>query len=98
MNLRSTASLIVLAVFTCVSAAHSAAQNTTGSITGLTDQSGAVVAGATVIITNTGTQARRTLASDSSGDFTATLLLPGSYTVTSTMTGFKTEVRNVINL
>ena len=78
---------------------RASAQNTTGSITGrLTDQSGAVVGGASITVTNTGTGANRTLSTDSSGDFTATLLLPGTYTVGASMTGFKTEIRNGITL
>ncbi len=57
-----------------------AAQNTTGSITGrLTDTSGAVVSGAKVTIVNTGTGEKRALMTDASGNYTATLLLPGSY-------------------
>jgi Carboxypeptidase regulatory-like domain len=75
------------------------AQNTTGTITGrLTDTTGAIVSGAKITVLNTGTAGSRVLTTDSSGDYTATLLLPGSYSVTSEMQGFKTEVRNGITL
>jgi uncharacterized surface anchored protein len=66
------------------------AQNTTGTITGrLTDSTGAVVSGAKVTVENTGTAEARTLTTDQSGDYTATLLLPGSYRVTSERAGFR---------
>lgn len=76
-----------------------AAQNTTGSITGrLTDTTGAVVSGAKITVVNTGTGEKRALTTDASGNYTATLLLPGNYSVTSEREGFKTEVRNGITL
>ena len=74
-------------------------QNTTGSITGrLTDPTGAVIAGAKVTVRNLGTGEVRTLTTDASGDFTATLLLPGHYSVTAEHTGFKTAIQNDITL
>jgi hypothetical protein len=99
MNHRIREVVLVLATLVFTAGNFAAAQNTTGSITGrLTDPSGASVAGATVTVTNTGTRANRVLTTDGSGDFTATLLLPGVYSVTSAMTGFKTNVRNGITL
>jgi Carboxypeptidase regulatory-like domain len=75
------------------------AQNTTGAITGrLTDSTGAVIAGAKVTVKNLGTGEVRTLTTGGSGDFTATLLLPGRYSVTAEHTGFKTAIRNDITL
>jgi Carboxypeptidase regulatory-like domain len=74
-------------------------QNTTGSITGrLTDTTGAVIAGAKVSVKNLGTGEVRTLITGGSGDFTATLLLPGHYSVTAEHTGFKTAIRTDITL
>ena len=89
----------VLMLFTlltsCLVSKKMDAQNTTGTITGLlTDSTGAVVSGAKVTIENTGTAEKRMLTTDRSGDYTATLLLPGSYRVTSEKEGFKTDVRN----
>lgn len=89
----------MVACVVAVSAEPAAAQNTTGTIVGrLTDMSGAVVGGAQVTVLNTGTAAKRLLMTDAAGDFTATLLLPGSYTVTSEHAGFKTEARTGITL
>jgi hypothetical protein len=75
------------------------AQNTTGTITGrLMDTTGAVVTGAKVTVQNLGTGEKRVLTSGDSGDFTATLLLPGRYSVTAQRSGFKTAVQSGINL
>jgi hypothetical protein len=92
--------LMVFALLTiCLVSKRVDAQNTTGTITGrLTDATGAVVAGAKVTVENMGTSETRTLTTDQSGDYTATLLLPGSYRVTSERAGFKIEVRNAITL
>jgi hypothetical protein len=99
MNSRITAIILLFSALCFTVAPRASGQNTTGSITGrLTDPSGAVLPGATVTITNTGTGANRVLTSDNSGDFTATLLLPGTYSVSSALTGFKTEVRTGITL
>jgi len=75
------------------------AQNTSGTITGrVTDATGASISGARVSIMNVGSGDKRNLTTDSSGNYTAALLLPGSYTVTSEKEGFKTQVRTGITL
>jgi hypothetical protein len=74
-------------------------QNITASLRGtVTDPSGAVVPGATVIIHNDATNVDvRTLTTNGSGAYDATLLPYGTYTVTVKMSGFKTSVtRGVI--
>ena len=58
----------------------SKAQSATGYITGtVTDSTGTVVSGATVILKNIGTHEMRSVTILSSGDYTFTLLNPGSY-------------------
>ncbi len=53
-----------------------------GNISGIVrDASGAVVPNATVVITNTGTGASRTITTDSEGHYAATFLQPGQYEV-----------------
>lgn len=75
------------------------AQNTTGSITGrITDTTGAVVSGVKVTVENLGTAEKRNLLTDDSGDYTATLLLPGNYQITAERDGFKTAVKTGITL
>jgi hypothetical protein len=75
------------------------AQDVSGSISGVvTDPSNALVAGATVTITNVerGHVARVTKTSEQ-GNYTATSLVPGAYTVSVQAPGFrKTTVNNVV--
>ncbi len=67
-----------------------AAQNARGTVLGhLTDPSGAVVAGATVTITNRGTAINTTLKSNSAGDFVFVNVIPGNYDLRIEATGFK---------
>jgi hypothetical protein len=99
MNSRILISLLLLCACLFLNARSVLGQNTTGSITGrLTDPTGAVIAGAKVTVRNLGTGEVRTLTTDASGDFTATLLLPGHYSVTAEHTGFKTSIQNDITL
>ncbi len=75
------------------------AQNTSGNITGrITDPSGAVIPDAHIAVTNLGTGEARSVTTDDSGNFTATLLLPGRYSVTAGHAGFKNVVQTGINL
>jgi uncharacterized surface anchored protein len=91
--------LLLICTSSLLNAGSMLGQNTTGSITGrLTDPTGAVIAGAKVTVRNLGTGEVRTLNTDASGDFTATLLLPGHYNVTAEHTGFKTAIQNDITL
>jgi hypothetical protein len=76
-----------------------AAQQGKGTISGLiTDQSGAVVPGASVTITNASTNASFTAVTTSEGFYTAPGLPIGVYTVTVTQAGFKKAVRNGVTL
>jgi hypothetical protein len=66
------------------------AQTLYGSITGtVTDSQGAAVPGATVTATNTGTQHMVSAPTDSDGNFTLHNLLPGTYDLAATLTGFR---------
>lgn len=84
----------VLAVFfalllVCISGAWAQTPNT-GALTGtVTDPSGAVVANATVVVTNVGTGQTRTATTDASGSYKFGLLTPGNYSVKFSATGFK---------
>jgi hypothetical protein len=70
-----------------------------GRILGLiTDPSGAVVAGAKVIITNTGTGITRNLVTNGAGEYVAPDLDPGKYTVTVESAGFKKEQSSAVTL
>jgi hypothetical protein len=70
------------------------AQSTAGRVLGsVTDQSGASVAGATVVITDTQRGTTRTLTTDTSGDYVAADLVPGMYKVHIEAKGFKSVDR-----
>ena len=70
-----------------------------GTITGtVTDTSKAVVPGATVIVTNEGTNIATELVTNEAGQFTALYLPAGTYKVEVTLTGFATFRRTGIAL
>jgi len=67
------------------------AQSTTADVVGTaTDISGAVVPNATVVLTDINTHDKRTVTAGSAGEYTFTLLKPGTYSLTVTASGFKT--------
>src|SRR5262249_91594 len=90
---RSSARVSIIAL--AMSASASAfAQETRSTILGtVKDQSGAIVAGATVDVTNTETNTTTKLSTNSSGYFEAPYLLPGVYSITVTAQGFKRYVQ-----
>lgn len=68
-----------------------------GTIAGtITDPNGAAVAGATVVVKNTGTNISNTVTTNSDGNYTVPFLIPGTYMVTATGTGFKTSTRESV--
>jgi carboxypeptidase family protein/TonB-dependent receptor-like protein len=73
-------------------------QGSTGRILGsVTDQSGGNVAGATVTITDVARGVSQTLTTDSDGEYVASNLVPGTYTVRAEYKGFKTfERKNIL--
>ena len=72
----------------------SLSQSTAGRVLGaITDQSGASVAGATVVITDVERGTSRTLITDASGDYVAADLVPGTYKIRAEAKGFKSAER-----
>ncbi len=69
----------------------------TGNVEGVvTDTSGAVVPGATVVVRNMETNLTRELTTDEAGRYRATALQPGLYEVTVTLAGFEaTPMTNI---
>ncbi len=66
------------------------AQGSYGRILGtVTDQTGAVLTGATVTVTDTERGLARTLNTDSAGEYNAPNLIPGTYTIRVEAKGFK---------
>src|SRR5437762_9155224 len=75
------------------------AQATTGTISGtVTDESKAVLPGATVRVKNVETGATRTLVTDDRGRFRALELPPGLYSVFAELPGFTTAGRENLTL
>jgi len=71
-------------------------QTATGRIVGtVSEANGAVVPGATVVITDTKTAKERTVTANNDGGFTVPLLDVGVYTVKVSSKGFKTTVASV---
>jgi hypothetical protein len=75
------------------------AQSISGSIVGsVADSSGLAVAGASVVLTQPATAAKRQSPTDAGGRFVFPGLQPGEYTVTVEMKGFKKLEKRSINL
>src|SRR5881396_2717558 len=60
----------------------------------VTDDTGAVVPGATITVTNTGTNESRSAAVNERGEYSIPQLAPGQYTLTAEYTGFNKVVRS----
>ncbi len=77
-----------------VFSASAVAQSTAGRILGtLTDQSGAAVAGANVVVTDTQRGTSRAVTTDESGNYAAPDLQPGTYKIRVEARGFKSVDR-----
>ena len=78
--------IVIAACFAC-SAAHAAAQDTTGTIAGrIVDAQGLAIPG--VAITAVGVQGAKTAVTDGDGRFTVPFLTPGAYEVRAELDGF----------
>src|SRR5579871_2208113 len=94
-------SRIVWAIFVAVivSLMPLGAQTTSGEIVGtVTDATGAVVAGATITVTNMDTGISVKASTDSSGNYVVTSLGIGRYSVSVEATGFKKSLHNDLTL
>src|SRR5262245_25877188 len=87
---------LLLIVF---SGGSAGAQGLTGQISGtLTGSNGAAVPNAKVEVTNQKTAQARAVTSDNEGNFVVTQLLPGTYSLAVSVTGFKKFVQTDIIL
>ena len=74
-------------------------QVTTATLFGtVRDTTGAVLPGATVVLTHEGTGTSRSVVTDTTGEFAVVALPPGSYTVTIELAGFKTHTTRGLQL
>jgi hypothetical protein len=93
---RAKAATLIFAVVLALglSSLPALAQSTAGRVLGsVTDQSGASVAGATVVVTDTQRGTTRTLTTDASGDYVAADVVPGIYKIHVEGKGFKSVER-----
>ena len=92
--------LILAAAFLCLASSHAFAQgSTTSSISGtVVDTGGGVIPGATVVAKNNATGTTTTAVSNTTGTFSIPALEPGTYTLTVSLSGFKTAVLNDVRL
>src|ERR1041385_3370648 len=69
-----------------------------GAINGkITDPQGAVVPNATIVVTNTATNAQVTVNASDDGSYKVTKLQPGTYTVETTVSGFApAKAQNIV--
>ncbi|HLH02541.1 MAG TPA: carboxypeptidase-like regulatory domain-containing protein [Bryobacteraceae bacterium] len=90
-RLRAVLAVCLLFAFTGILSA----QEFRGTITGtVTDPSGATIANASVKAVNTATQQAYSATTTDRGAYFIPYVLPGTYTVTVTAPGFKTQVQN----
>ncbi len=87
--------LITLTFTVCiVLSALLAAQTTSGRILGrVTDSTGAIVGKVKVTVTNQGTSISRSVVTNDTGDYNFVEVVPGTYTVTFELAGFKKNVQ-----
>ncbi len=91
--------VVCLALAVLVGCLPAFSQVNTGRILGtISDQTGGVVAGAMVTVTNSQTGVARNLTTDQAGEYVAPNLNPGTYTVRASAGGFQTFERQNITL
>jgi len=94
----SAAILILLSVALLLMPLSVMAQTVTGSLSGaVLDASGAVVPGATVVLTDEATGSSQTVTTNSAGRYSYTAIFPGTYTVKVTAKGFSAyQVKGIV--
>ena len=83
------ANVLLMAAVVCIASVDCFGQGIRATVVGrVTDQSGAVVPGVKITITNAATNESRTAVSSDTGDYAIPQLPPGDYNLTTEMTGF----------
>jgi Carboxypeptidase regulatory-like domain len=92
--------LMLAAALICLASASAFAQgSTTSSISGtVVDAGGGVIPGATVLVKNNANGTTSTAVTNASGTFSIPALEAGTYTVTVSLSGFKSSVLNDVRL
>src|SRR5215475_6429879 len=99
-NLKTiAASFLMLTIVVFATPLNLEAQVTGATISGtVTDTSGRVIPDARIVITNTATSISRSLTTNADGFFTVPNLLAGSYDLSFSAPGFRTDVKKAIAL
>ena len=91
--------IFVAVAFSLAMSARAYAQVAGATLTGtVKDASGAFIPNAQLAITDVATGVTRTVSADGAGLYTAPNLLPGTYEIRVTATGFSTEVQKGVTL
>jgi hypothetical protein len=99
MRIRILQSVLGFAVLATLTSVLALGQTTSATVTGaVSDPNGAAIPGASVVLENLQTHVQATVASNSSGFYRVSGLLPGFYRATVTKSGFKSVVRDGIEL
>jgi hypothetical protein len=94
-NVAALITIVALALLSPLALAQSTAGRVLGSVT---DQSGAAVPGASIVVTDTQRGTSRTLVTDASGDYVAPDLTPGTYKIHVEAKGFKSAERPSVTI
>src|SRR5882762_277270 len=98
-TVNSALSLFMILAISILGAGHAYAQVAGATLTGtVKDSSGAVIPNAQVLITEVATGVTRTVSPVAAGLYTAPNLLPGSYDVRVSATGFSTQLQKGVTL
>jgi len=90
-----TAIFVLIALGTCLSVAQTSTATILGTVK---DTSGALVPGVSITVKHTESGLTRSVVSGERGGYNVPLLPVGAYEITTTMPGFKQQVRSGINL
>src|SRR5256885_16921618 len=87
--------VVLIALGTCLSVAQTATATILGTVK---DTSGALIPGVSITVKHTESGLTRTVVSGERGGYNVPFLPVGPYELTTTMPGFKQQVRSGINL
>src|SRR5260370_33298705 len=91
--------IALLLLLVCLPCEFALAQNVNGAFHGtITDSTGAVIPGASIIVKNLGTGATRQIDSEAAGFYTITQIPPAHYSVRVSKPGFATIVQEDVEL
>lgn len=91
--------LLVSLLLILAASRHAWAQAGTSSVLGaVRDEQGAVIPGASVVLTSTTTGAERTTVTDSAGNYQFMAVQPGTYKMKVELQGFRTAIRDNVQL